>query len=242
MSVAAEMNPVQMVDDWAVLSDGAIALVRGIDYHVDFVGALFIVYIVLIFLRILISYVMRNALVPQVTGLAKAAREYSIGIHRFEGVPVGVAAVLQLLLQGGPQTVPRIGRARSTSRQNTQVLVNRMVAERWVELVENPAHKRSALVQLTEEGRQLAKSVTEREVGLHRLVIPQVDADDLEKATALLARLREVLADKPSAPKLPRLHPTSSPRKFRAAPNSKPPNIPKSEPIPGDYELPVNLL
>jgi hypothetical protein len=39
MSVAAEMNPVQMIDDWAVLSDGAIALVRGIDYHVDFLGA-----------------------------------------------------------------------------------------------------------------------------------------------------------------------------------------------------------
>jgi len=39
MNVAAEMNPVQMVDDWAVLSDGSIALVRGIDYHVDFLGA-----------------------------------------------------------------------------------------------------------------------------------------------------------------------------------------------------------
>jgi hypothetical protein len=39
MSVTAEMNPVQMVDDWAVLSSGAIALVRGIDYHVDILGA-----------------------------------------------------------------------------------------------------------------------------------------------------------------------------------------------------------
>jgi hypothetical protein len=39
MSVAAEMNPVQMVDDWAVLSSGAIAFVRGLDYHVDILGA-----------------------------------------------------------------------------------------------------------------------------------------------------------------------------------------------------------
>jgi len=177
-----------------------------------------------------------------VSGLAKAARDYSFGMHRLEGVPVGVAAVLQLLLQEGPQTVPRIGRARSTSRQNTQVLVNRMLAERWVELVENPAHKRSALVQLTEQGSQLAKSVTEREVGLHQLLIPQVDPDDLEKATALLARLREVLADKPISSQLPRLHPTSSPRKFRAGPDRKAPPIPKSGPIPEDYELPVNLL
>src|SRR6185503_8248154 len=37
MSVSAEMNPVQTVDDWAVLSDGTIALVRGLDYHVDLI-------------------------------------------------------------------------------------------------------------------------------------------------------------------------------------------------------------
>ena len=33
-----ESNPVPMVDDWAVLSDGSIAIVRGQDYHVDFVN------------------------------------------------------------------------------------------------------------------------------------------------------------------------------------------------------------
>ena len=158
----------------------------------------------------------------QVSCLAKAARDYSFGLHRVDGVPAGVAAVLQLLLHEGPQTVPRIGRARSTSRQNTQVLVNRMVAEKWVELTENPAHKRSALVRLTEEGRKLAQSATEREVGLHRLVIPQVTADDLEKTTALLARLREVLANE------------------RPSPDRKSPSVSVTEPRSENYELPVN--
>lgn len=37
LSVGAEINPVQTVDDWAVLADGAIAIVRGLDYHVDIV-------------------------------------------------------------------------------------------------------------------------------------------------------------------------------------------------------------
>ena len=37
VSVGAEINPVQTVDDWAVLSDGSIAIVRGLDYHVDVV-------------------------------------------------------------------------------------------------------------------------------------------------------------------------------------------------------------
>ena len=39
MSVGAEVNPVQTVDDWAVLADGSIAIVRGQDYHVDLIGA-----------------------------------------------------------------------------------------------------------------------------------------------------------------------------------------------------------
>jgi hypothetical protein len=37
-SMTSEINPLPLVDDWAVLSDGSIAIVRGQDYHVDFVN------------------------------------------------------------------------------------------------------------------------------------------------------------------------------------------------------------
>jgi hypothetical protein len=36
-SLKQVINPLQSVDDWAVLSDGTIALVRGQDYHVDWI-------------------------------------------------------------------------------------------------------------------------------------------------------------------------------------------------------------
>ncbi|CAN5564349.1 hypothetical protein BH09GEM1_BH09GEM1_44580 [soil metagenome] len=39
MSVSITMNPLPVVDDWAVMSDGTVAFVRGRDYHVDFFGA-----------------------------------------------------------------------------------------------------------------------------------------------------------------------------------------------------------
>jgi hypothetical protein len=39
MSVTTEINPLPLVDDWAVLSDGSIAIVRGRDYHVDWINA-----------------------------------------------------------------------------------------------------------------------------------------------------------------------------------------------------------
>lgn len=38
-SATSEINPMPLVDDWAVLANGSIALVRGQDYHVDFVDA-----------------------------------------------------------------------------------------------------------------------------------------------------------------------------------------------------------
>ena len=37
--MTTQINPLPVVDDWAVLSDGSIAIVRGKDYHVDFVNA-----------------------------------------------------------------------------------------------------------------------------------------------------------------------------------------------------------
>jgi hypothetical protein len=39
MTVGFEVNPVQTVDDWAVLTDGSVAIVRGTDYRVDIVSS-----------------------------------------------------------------------------------------------------------------------------------------------------------------------------------------------------------
>ncbi|MDF1502540.1 hypothetical protein [Roseisolibacter sp. H3M3-2] len=39
MSMQSLVNPLPVVDDWAVLSDGSVAIVRGREYRVDLVGA-----------------------------------------------------------------------------------------------------------------------------------------------------------------------------------------------------------
>lgn len=38
MSMQSMINPLAVVDDWAVLPDGSVALIRGRDYHVDWVA------------------------------------------------------------------------------------------------------------------------------------------------------------------------------------------------------------
>jgi hypothetical protein len=39
ITMTSEQNPMQIVDDWAVTDDGSIAIVRGRDYHIDWVDA-----------------------------------------------------------------------------------------------------------------------------------------------------------------------------------------------------------
>lgn len=39
MRITSEVNPLPVVDEWAVLADGSVAFVRGQDYHVDFLSA-----------------------------------------------------------------------------------------------------------------------------------------------------------------------------------------------------------
>lgn len=39
LSISTTLNPMQAVDDWAVLSDGTLAAVRGSDYHVEWIDA-----------------------------------------------------------------------------------------------------------------------------------------------------------------------------------------------------------
>ncbi|MFF3395891.1 MarR family winged helix-turn-helix transcriptional regulator [Streptomyces sp. NPDC002669] len=87
-----------------------------------------------------------------------------------EGLSVGVRAVLDLLHENGPMTVPQMGRAQALSRQFVQRMVNDAAAARLVEAVPNPAHQRSPLIRPTEAGRAAITSALAREQSLLRQV------------------------------------------------------------------------
>ncbi|HWI59078.1 MAG TPA: MarR family transcriptional regulator, partial [Bacillota bacterium] len=101
--------------------------------------------------------------------------------------------VLQVLAQRGPLTVPRIARLRATSRQNTQILVNRLVREGYLELQPNPDHKRSALVQLTAAGRALLETANEREAKSLAGLGSHLTPVEVRSTAELLGRLRRWL-------------------------------------------------
>ncbi|WP_086821641.1 MarR family winged helix-turn-helix transcriptional regulator [Allokutzneria sp. NRRL B-24872] len=107
-----------------------------------------------------------------------------------EGLSVGMRAVLHLLRQHGPMTVPDMGRAQALSRQFVQRMVNDAAAEHLVETVPNPAHKRSSLIRLTERGTTVIDAVIAREhAALRRAGADLTDAE----VTACLRVLNRML-------------------------------------------------
>jgi DNA-binding MarR family transcriptional regulator len=112
-------------------------------------------------------------------------------LHEGSGVSVGMRAVLESVIAGGPQTVPQMARARPVSRQHIQTLVNELLAAGYVEYLDNPAHRRSKLVRITKKGRKLFSSLREREnEALSRLSV-DVTIQELEDAGHVLSVLIE---------------------------------------------------
>jgi DNA-binding MarR family transcriptional regulator len=106
----------------------------------------------------------------------------------------GERSILRILEETGPSTVPQIARARSTSRQNVQIIINRLTAESRVEFHDNPSHKRSKLVVLTARGRQWLEAFNKTAP----LALPakvRIPAAEIHAAGQVLLRLRRALAE-----------------------------------------------
>ncbi|MFF8596815.1 MarR family winged helix-turn-helix transcriptional regulator [Streptomyces sp. NPDC015220] len=112
-----------------------------------------------------------------------------------EGLSVGVRAVLDLLRTGGPMTVPQMGRAQAISRQFVQRMVNDAARHGLVESLANPAHRRSALIGLTDEGRAAIGAVRARERALLRQVDGDLTIADIDACLRVLGAMHALFDD-----------------------------------------------
>ncbi|MFG2227342.1 MarR family winged helix-turn-helix transcriptional regulator [Streptomyces sp. NPDC048644] len=112
-----------------------------------------------------------------------------------QGLSVGIRAVLDLLREHGPLTVPQMGRAQALSRQFVQRMVNDAVARDLVETRPNPAHQRSPLIQLTGRGRAAITAVTTRERALLRQIEGDLTDADVTACLRVLARMLDLFDD-----------------------------------------------
>lgn len=114
-------------------------------------------------------------------------------LHRDEPVTLGMRAVLEFLAQHGATAVPEVARSRHVTRQHIQALVNDLLELRLVSLADNPAHRRSALIRLTQEGRKAIERMKRRERRFFDALELQARPDALRQAAATLRVVREAL-------------------------------------------------
>ncbi|MEZ0115421.1 DNA-binding MarR family transcriptional regulator [Catenulispora sp. EB89] len=124
----------------------------------------------------------------------RALRKVKLG-EEIEGVGAGVRAVLDMLRLNGPMTVPQMGRAQALSRQFVQRMVNDAAGLGHVEAVPNPAHRRSSLIQLTDDGRAAIGAVIAREHGLLGQIGGGLTQADVDGCVKVLSMRLDTLSD-----------------------------------------------
>ncbi|MET8472593.1 MarR family transcriptional regulator [Streptomyces sp. NPDC006422] len=112
-----------------------------------------------------------------------------------EGLSSGSRAVLAMLHGRGPMTVPQMGRFQALSRQFVQRMVNEVAERGLVEAVPNPAHKRSSLIRLTDEGRRVIGVVLDRERAALRTVDGDITEADIDTCLRVLSGLLKIMDD-----------------------------------------------
>jgi DNA-binding MarR family transcriptional regulator len=132
-------------------------------------------------------------LLDQVRLLWHVAVQAAERLHEAEPLTLGMRAVLEYLALHGPTAVPAIARSRHVTRQHVQALVNGLLDLRLVSLDDNPAHRRSALVRLTPEGRKTIDRMRNRERRFFDALDLGARSDDLRRAGATLAAVREAM-------------------------------------------------
>lgn len=133
------------------------------------------------------------ALLHETRLLSHALKQWSETLHAELGMTAATRGVLELILRGGGATVPDMARARGVSRQHIQQQVDALLERGMLERQDNPAHKRSSMIALTDKGRALILNMRADE--LNALSRMQIGASDnaLGEAAQVLSAWRAAL-------------------------------------------------
>ena len=109
--------------------------------------------------------------------------------------PVITVPIWRILavLRRQPMTVPSVARYLGLKRQSVQTTVNQMTEKGLVNTEDNPDHKKSYLVSMTQEGNKSLVRVNNYQKTLTGLFVDGFDTsiEELVKVTNFIRKLRE---------------------------------------------------
>jgi len=129
------------------------------------------------------------ALTQAVRGVFNRLKALGDELHGDLDVTTAMRAVMETLSDAGPMTVPQIAKLKGVTRQHIQLLADALVEGGFASVKDNPAHRRSSLIALTDKGRRAFAKMRAREAPLIEELSGEFEAQELERATAVLTRL-----------------------------------------------------
>ncbi len=148
--------------------------------------------------------------------------ESRIKKQQSDGITPAMQRVLSHLQIQGDATVPALARTLGTGRQHVQRVVNELLALGLLERRENPAHKKSLLIALTDEGCDNLDRIEREKKGLLENMTEGLTDDDLQCCLEVMGQLIASLEDSETSKSAPV---TKSVRENRQAPPEKIPEI-----------------
>jgi DNA-binding MarR family transcriptional regulator len=110
------------------------------------------------------------------------------------GINAGQRALLEFLYRQQQQTVPQIAREKSVSRQHIQAVVNELLQLGLITNEENPTHKRSPLIHLTNKGKKIFSATQKTELAILAKLEKKFSPKDLAISIITLATLDDYLS------------------------------------------------
>ncbi|WP_243545696.1 MarR family winged helix-turn-helix transcriptional regulator [Pseudodesulfovibrio tunisiensis] len=130
-----------------------------------------------------------HALFKRVFALHAALTEVQDSVHEQAGMRTSQIKMADRLQRFGPATVPDLAAALGVSRQYVQTVCNELHDAALLTFEDNPRHKRSKLMALTDSGCRVLAEARAREAGIIRELLPDLDDAAVSEATELLAEI-----------------------------------------------------
>jgi DNA-binding MarR family transcriptional regulator len=132
-------------------------------------------------------------LMRQVRACFQDMRAAADELHAGIGINASARALLEFVADRRPQTVSETARAKNVSRQHIQQLADALVAGGFAAFTDNPGHKRSPFVTLTQKGEAARRRIGEGEAAHLRAIAAGFPAGKLDGASEVLEQFRERL-------------------------------------------------
>jgi DNA-binding MarR family transcriptional regulator len=112
-------------------------------------------------------------------------------VHKQAGLGTPQRKIMQTLYKYGPATVPHIASRLDVSRQFVQTVCNDLITGEFINAVENPLHKRSKLIRISNAGLDALRQAQENENQIIEQALPEINPKDAIQAVKLLNRIRK---------------------------------------------------